>query len=75
MAQRLNIQGVVLLQFTITADGSIQSTRLRRSSGHGLLDEAAQETVRKVGRFPPLPSALGREKLAVEIPLAFRLKD
>lgn len=75
MAQRLNIQGVVLLQFTITADGSIQSTRLRRSSGHGLLDEAAQETVRKVGRFPPLPIALGREKLAVEIPLAFRLKD
>ena len=73
MAQRLNIQGVVRLQFTIAADGSIHSTRLGRSSGHEVLDEAARKTVKKVGRFPPLPSALGREKLFVEIPLAFRL--
>jgi protein TonB len=75
MAQRLNIQGVVLVHFTIAADGSIQSTRLRRSSGHEVLDDAARKTVEKVGQFPPLPRALGREKLAVEIPLAFRLRD
>lgn len=75
MAQRLNMQGVVLLQFTIAADGCIQATRLCRTSGHDLLDEAAQETVRRVGRFPPLPSGLGRQKLAVQIPLAFRLTN
>jgi len=73
MAQRLNMQGVAVLQFTIGADGTIQSTRLARSSGHGILDTAAQETVKRVGRFPPLPAALGRERLSIEIPLAFRL--
>jgi protein TonB len=75
MAQRMNMQGVVLLRFTIAADGGIRATRLCRTSGHDLLDEAAQETVRRVGRFPPLPSALGRQKLCVEIPLAFRLTN
>jgi protein TonB len=75
MAQRMNMQGVVLLQFTIAADGGIQGTHLCRTSGHDLLDEAAQETVRRVGKFPPLPKALGRQKLAVQIPLAFRLTN
>jgi periplasmic protein TonB len=75
MAQRMNMQGVVLLQFTIAADGGIQATRLCRTSGHDLLDEAARQTVRRVGRFPPLPSGLGRQKLAVQIPLAFRLTN
>lgn len=53
MAQRLNFQGVVRLQFTIMADGRVQATRLSRSSGHEILDKAAQETVRRVGIFPP----------------------
>jgi periplasmic protein TonB len=75
MAQRLNMQGVAVLRFTIGADGGIRGAGLARSSGHGVLDAAAQETVSKVGRFPPLPAALGREKLTIEIPLAFRLTN
>jgi len=74
-AQRLNIQGVAVLNFTIHADGSITTTRVSRSSGNGLLDEAAQGTVRRVGRFPPLPPALGRDRLAIEIPLSFKLTE
>ncbi len=75
VAQRMNMQGISVLRFTIAGDGRIKSTHLSRSSGNKLLDKAAQETVSKVGRFPPLPAALGREKLTVEIPLAFRLTD
>jgi protein TonB len=75
MAQRLNIQGVAVLQFTIAADGRLVATSLCQSSGNGILDKAAQETVRKVGRFPPLPAALGRQRLTVEIPLAFRFRN
>ncbi|MFZ2087487.1 MAG: energy transducer TonB [Desulfobaccales bacterium] len=75
MAQRQDMQGMAVLQFTIAADGRIEATSLCRSSGHGLLDKAAQETVRRVGRFPPLPASLGRERLTVEIPLSFRLTE
>ncbi|MGQ9687738.1 MAG: energy transducer TonB [Desulfobaccales bacterium] len=73
MAQHMNMQGVAVLQFTIAADGRILGTSLARSSGHGILDNAAQETVKRVGRFPPFPAGLGRESLRIEIPLAFRL--
>lgn len=73
MAQRLNMEGVAVLRFTIAADGGIRSTGLARSSGHDVLDAAAQETVKKVGRFPPLPPSLGKQSLSIQIPLTFRL--
>jgi protein TonB len=75
IAQRLNIQGVAVLQFTIAADGRLTGTSLCKSSGNDILDKAARETVRKVGRFPPLPAGLGRQQLTVEIPLAYRLRN
>jgi protein TonB len=74
-ARRMHLQGVAVLRFTIAYDGRIESIRLCRSSGHGLLDDAAQETVKRVGGFPPLPSALGKKRLTLEIPLAFRLQN
>ena len=73
MARRRQIQGVTVLVFTIAAGGEIESYRVSRSSGQDLLDEAAKETIRKVGHFPPFPADLNRQKLTIEIPLAFRL--
>ncbi|MDI6854055.1 MAG: energy transducer TonB [Deltaproteobacteria bacterium] len=73
-ARLLRQEGVAVLQFTISSAGQVQGVRLSRSSGHELLDQAAQETLRRVGHFPPFPQALGRERLTVEIPLAYRLR-
>ncbi|MCK9376602.1 MAG: energy transducer TonB [Syntrophobacterales bacterium] len=75
MARRRQLQGVVVVRFTIAAGGQIDASRISRSSGHDLLDEAAKETLRRVGRFPPLPPELNRQKLTIEIPLAFRLNN
>jgi protein TonB len=75
MARRRNIQGVVVVVFTITPGGQIMAARVSRSSGHDLLDEAAQNTIRRVGRFPPFPAELNRQQLAVEVPLVFRLSN
>ncbi len=75
MARRRNIQGVVMVVFTIAASGQVEVSRINRSSGHDLLDEAAQNTIRRVGRFPPLPADLNRQQLTVEVPLAFRLSN
>jgi protein TonB len=74
MARRRHLQGVVAVVFTIGSGGQIEAARISRSSGHALLDRAAQDTVRRVGRFPPFPAALNRQKLTIEVPLAFRLR-
>jgi periplasmic protein TonB len=73
MARRRQLQGIVVMVFTISSGGQIESYRVGQSSGHDLLDEAAKETIRKVGHFPPFPTDLNRQKLTIEIPLAFRL--
>lgn len=73
LARRQHLEGVAVLRFTIFADGRIENPQLKRSSGHTLLDEEAQETVRRVRSFPPFPPGIGRERLTIEIPLAFRL--
>jgi protein TonB len=75
MARRRNIQGVVVMVFTITSGGQIESYRISRSSGQDLLDEASRETIRRVGKFPPFPNELNRQNLTIEIPLAFRLRQ
>jgi protein TonB len=74
IARRRHLQGVVAVVFTIGSRGQIESARISRSSGHALLDRAAQNTIRRVGRFPPFPAALNRQKLTIEVPLAFRLR-
>jgi len=75
MARRQHREGVVVLKFTISMDGAITDHAIARSSGHEVLDEAAQETLHKVGRFPPLPTALGRSHLTIQVPLTFRLAE
>jgi protein TonB len=75
MARRRNIQGVATVMFTIGSGGQIMAARVSRSSGQDLLDEAAQNTIRRVGKFPPFPAELNRQQLTVEVPLAFRLSS
>jgi protein TonB len=74
MARQRHIQGVVVVVFTITSGGQIESYRISRSSGQDLLDEASRDTIRRVGKFPPFPAELNRQNLTIEIPLAFRLR-
>jgi len=75
MARRRNIQGVVVVVFTLGPGGQIMAARVSRSSGQDLLDEAAQNTIRRVGQFPPFPVELNRRQLTVEVPLSFRLSS
>lgn len=75
IARQQHREGVVILKFTIGEDGAIADDTIARSSGHEVLDEAAQETLHKVGRFPPLPAALGRSHLTIQVPLTFRLSE
>jgi protein TonB len=72
-ARRQHLEGVVVLKFTIAKGGEIAGHGVARSSGHSVLDGAAVEALKKVGRFSPLPPALNRSQLIIQVPLAFRL--
>lgn len=54
-ARREGLHGDVVLTVGLNRDGSIKSVDVIDSSGHKLLDDAAQRIVRLAGPFPPLP--------------------
>ncbi len=72
-ARRKGIEGRVLLAAHVRADGTCAEVHLKHSSGHGLLDQSALDTVRR-WRF--LPARRGRASVDswVEIPISFRLE-
>jgi protein TonB len=52
-ARRNGVQGRVLVEFVLLADGWIRGLALRSSSGFPLLDSAALAAVEKAAPFPP----------------------
>ncbi len=66
-ARRNGLQGKVLLEFVLLADGRIRDLLLRSGSGHALLDAAALDAVQAAAPFP----APGVDVL-VTVPVVFR---
>lgn len=66
IARRNGLVGAPRVTFSIGNDGSVQQVRLATSCGEAILDEAAQETIR---RSAPLPSYPAPITLAVQYEL------
>jgi protein TonB len=73
-ARRAGQQGTVLLAITIDPRGGIEQVRVRRSSGHERLDEAAVASVRGLDSVPAPPRALRWKTRPVTLPIAYRLQ-
>jgi len=73
MAKKGMIEGTVMVQGKLARDGVLRQCIVTRSSGSGLLDNAALRAVRSVGRFPPLPVEIRGDELVFELPVSFRL--
>lgn len=73
-AQRRGLEGTVRVQFTIAADGSFGSIRVVGSSGSSQLDKAALTTVKRLARFDPIPTAIGRRNWTVVAPIVYKLR-
>ncbi|MDP2600791.1 MAG: energy transducer TonB [Deltaproteobacteria bacterium] len=58
IARRQNIEGAPVVEFKIANNGGIEYVRLAQTSGSALLDEAAQETVKKAGPLPFYPKPI-----------------
>ncbi|MEO6799780.1 MAG: TonB family protein [Rhodanobacter sp.] len=54
-ARQRGLHGDVLLTVVLNLDGSIKSIEVIQSSGHQLLDDAAERIVRLAAPFPPAP--------------------
>jgi protein TonB len=72
-AKRLGVEGVVLLDVLVRADGSPAEVHVRTSSGSSLLDDSAVETVRSRWRFIPGRRGNAPVESRVQVPIRFRL--
>lgn len=72
-ARRRHVEGVVVIRFTIAAGGQVNGSSIAQSSGELLLDQGAQDTLERVGKFPPLPAELERSQLTIAVPISYRL--
>jgi len=73
-ARRRGIEGTVLVRAEISAGGACLRAELKKSSGNGMLDQAAVDAV-KEWRF--VPARRGSQALAawVEVPITFKLEN
>lgn len=68
VARRMGWSGKVVVAFTIAEDGSVQSIRVRESSGYQMLDSCALSTITTIAPFPRPPVAA-----EIVVPVHFRL--
>ncbi|HET8530326.1 MAG TPA: energy transducer TonB [Methylomirabilota bacterium] len=72
-ARRQGLRGTVELEVWLDPAGRVRDVRVARSSSHDLLDEAAVETIRRLGPLP-FPDSLPRRSLRIRLPLVFDLR-
>lgn len=74
LALRRGLEGQPIVHFTITRNGGIQDLRVAKSSGSGILDQAALESVKKGAPFPVIPDGLQRDTMTLQLPVTFTLE-
>ncbi|MBI5640206.1 MAG: energy transducer TonB [Nitrospirae bacterium] len=67
VAKKRGIEGTAIMEFYINSRGYPEDIRIIQTSGSGILDAAAQETVLRASPFPV-------SVRSIEIPVTFRLK-
>lgn len=68
LARKRKQEGTVIAEFSIGSKGRPRNIRITKSSGYGLLDSAARDTIVKAAPFPDV-------KGTIEVPVRFSLKD
>lgn len=72
-AVRMKLEGKLRLGITIGDDGSILGVRVLTSSGHGVLDESATESVMAL-HIPAPPDELGWREREISLPIRYALQ-
>lgn len=74
-AIRKGINGSLLMDVAINADGSLNNVRILRSSGHKILDTAAKRIVRLAAPYPPLSEEIKKDTDILHIPRVWHFKS
>jgi protein TonB len=72
-ARRQGLGGTVELHVWLEATGRVRDVQVAHSSSHAVLDDAAVETIRRLGPVP-FPESLPRRALLIRIPLVYELR-
>ena len=67
-ARRQRLSGTAHFAFVIKQDGTIENLSLKESSGHDILDEAAEKAIQRAAPFPR-----PQEPALLLVPISFRL--
>lgn len=73
LAQKRGWQGEVRLGLKVAASGRLEDIRILQSSGHGLLDRAALDSLGKVKSLPAAIALLNGQEMKLELPVQYRL--
>jgi protein TonB len=73
-ARKMRQEGIVRVRFVIDRSGKVISHRIETSSGHSALDQAASELLRRASPMPAIPASMGRSRLEIVVPIAYRLR-
>lgn len=65
LALKYGLQGRLLMEFSILGTGQLEDARILRSSGSNLLDDEALRAVRTAAPFSPIPSWIGKNRIAI----------
>jgi protein TonB len=72
-ARRQGLAGTVELHVWLEPTGRVRDVQIARSSSHDVLDDAAVETIRRLGPVP-FPDSVPRRPLLIRIPLVYELR-
>ena len=71
VALRHGLEGTLVLEFTILANGQLGGARLIRSSGYSVLDREAIRALQAASPFRPLPPWIGQGRLDIVATLEY----
>lgn len=74
-AKRRKLHGRVMLDVAISANGSVESVSVRRSSGHRLLDDWALRSVELAAPYAPFPQEIRAETDILHITRTWRFNE
>jgi periplasmic protein TonB len=74
-ARRHGLYGDLMLEVALLPDGSVRSIQLLRSSGHRVLDEAAERIVELAAPFAEFPEEIRRETDVLHIVRTWRFLE
>jgi protein TonB len=72
-ARQAHVQGVVMLHFTMDAEGKVTSYEIAKSSGRPVLDAEALALIQRAQPLPPIPAGYPTRTLDAIVPIEFYL--